>query len=104
MARESLLQKAEEVASKVRLLEHEKREAVARAQALERKVGELVSLIALAGAKVDDILKVGAKDEISQAQAVHRPVGPKGPEQFGDLYAYPQEELKRRFPHAFGLD
>ena len=69
MPQESLLQMLEDLASKVRLLELEKRQATARAQALEREVGELVSLITLAGEKVEEILKAGANDDVSQPQA-----------------------------------
>jgi predicted nucleic acid-binding Zn-ribbon protein len=49
-----------ETVAKMKALEREKNEAVAAARALEREVGELSSLITLAGAKVDEILKIGA--------------------------------------------
>ena len=104
MAQKSLLQMLEEVASKVRLLEREKREAVARIQALECEVSELISLITLAGAKLDEILKVGANDEISQPQAVNVPAESKGLEQLGEFSADPQKQLKGRFPHAFSSE
>jgi hypothetical protein len=116
MAQKSLLQQLEEVASKIKALEREKsetaarmqvlelekREAVARTQALEREVSELVSLITLAGAKVDDILKVGAKDEISQPQAVNPPVASKDVERLGEFSPNIQKELKRDWPRASG--
>ena len=65
MAQKSLLQMLDEIASRGESLEREKSEAVARAQALEREAGELRSLISLAEAKVDEILKVGATASIS---------------------------------------
>jgi len=118
MAQESLLQMLEEVASKVRLLEREKgeavtriqalerenREAVARTQTLEREVGELVSLITLAGEKVDEILKVGANDDVPQSQAVTVPGESKHSEQMGEFSADPLRELEGRFPHVFTSD
>jgi len=68
MARKSLPQMLDEVAGKISLLEGERNEAFARMKALELEVGKLSSLISLAESKVDEILKVGANDEISQRQ------------------------------------
>jgi len=115
MTQESLLQMLEEVASKVKLLEREKREAAARiqalerekreavagAQALEREVGELVSLITLAGAKVEEILKVGANDAASQTQAVTVPAESMGLGHLGEFSPDPQAESKGRSPRVF---
>ena len=58
MGQKSLIQMLEEVASKLRSVEREKAEAVARGQTLEGEVGELRHLVSLASAKVDEILKV----------------------------------------------
>jgi len=100
MAQKSLLQMLEEVASKVRLLEREKMEAVAKIQVLEREVDALGALISLAGAKVDEILKAGSKDEISQPPAVNPPVASKDLERLGEFSPDPQKELKRGWPRA----
>jgi hypothetical protein len=100
MAQKSLLQMLEEVAGKVRLLEREKMEAVARIQVLEREVDALAALISLAGAKVDEILRVGAKDEISQPQAVNPPVASKDLERLGEFSPDLQKELKRGWPRT----
>ena len=84
----------EEVASNVRLLESEKaeatkriealeremNEAVAKTKALEHEVGELASLITLVGEKVEEILKIGANDDVSQPGAVNTPEESKEPE------------------------
>jgi len=108
MAQESLLQMLEELASKVRslqsykresaarmqALEREKDEAVARAQALERESTELVSLITVAGERVDEILKIGANGDISQPQPVNEPTGSKSPEGLGEFSADPEREAK----------
>jgi hypothetical protein len=97
----SLLQMIEEVASKVRLLEREKSEAVTRIQTLEREVGELSNLITLAGTKVDEILKVGVNEEMSRPQAVNMPLKSKGHERLGEFSPDPHKELKGRSPRVF---
>ena len=102
MAQQSLLQKLEEAASKARLLEREKSEAVAKIQALEREAGELRNLIFLAESKADEMLKGGATDKISEPQAVTVPAESNGLQQLPEFPASQQEELKRRFPSAFG--
>jgi putative FmdB family regulatory protein len=99
-----LLQQLEEVANKVRSLEREKSEAVARIRALEREVGELVNLITLAGEKVDELLKVGANDDVSQPQAVGAPAESRTLEQWGEFSAAPQKQLKRLLPRSFISD
>ena len=118
MVQKSLLQQLEEVASRIRLLEREKSEAVARiralelekkeavatAKALEREVGELASLITMAGEKVEEILKVGANDEISQPQAVNVPAESKSLGQMGEFSADPQKQLKERSSKAWRFD
>jgi len=118
MARESLLQMLEDLASKVRSFELEKRqaaakiealerernEAVATARALEREVGELVSLVTLAGEKVEEILKVGVDDNASQPQAVSVPAESKTHERLGEFSAEPQRELRERPSKAFRFD
>jgi hypothetical protein len=52
--------------------------------------------------KVDEILKVGANDEISQPKAVNPPVASKDLERLGEFSPDMQKELKRGFPHASG--
>jgi hypothetical protein len=54
-----LLKGLEDLVSKVRLLERENSEAVAKIQTLERENCEMAALIALASAKVDELLKEG---------------------------------------------
>ena len=85
MAQESLLQMLEVLASKVSSLEREKSEAVAKTEALEREKNEAVAtaraleredselrnLICLAEAKVDEVLNIGADDQLSQPPAVN---------------------------------
>ena len=118
MVQKSLLQQLEEVAKKVRLLEGErsetaarirtldleKKEAVATAQALQREVAELVNLITLAGERVEEILKVGANDDVSQPQAVNVPAESKSLGQMGEFSADPQKQLKERSSKAWRFD
>lgn len=70
MAQRSLPEMLKELASRIRSLETEKREAVAKIGALEREVGELRSLISLAGAKVDEMLKEGTTADTLQPHMV----------------------------------
>ena len=118
MAQESLLQMLEELASKVRSFELEKRqatakiealerernEAVATAQGLRRENTELISLITLAGKKVDEILKIGANDNVSQPQAVSVPMTSTFREQLGEFSADPEKEPKERSVRAWRSD
>ena len=115
MAQKSLLQMLEDLASKVRslelerrqaaakmeALEREKNEAVATARALEHEVGELASLVTLAGKKLGEILKIGADDEVSQPQAVTVPKESTSRERLRESSPDPQKQPKRLFPHAF---
>ena len=118
MAQKSLLQMLDDLASKVRslerkngeaiakmeALEREKREAVLRAQALEREVGDLAGVIAMASEKVNEILKVGANDNVSQPQAVNVPAESKGHGQLTEFSSDPQKQRKGLLPHSFISD
>jgi putative FmdB family regulatory protein len=104
MPQESLLQMLENLASKVRLLELEKRQAAARAQALEREVGKLAALITLAGEKVEEILKVGAKDDVWQPKAVNAPATSSARERLGEFSADLQREPKERSSRAWSSE
>lgn len=107
MALESLLGKLEEAAARIKVLEREKNEALARIQSLEREANELRNVIALAESKADEILKGGAGYDAAKAPAAAKPqvssVSPssKGLEQLVEPSPAQQEELRRRFPHAF---
>jgi len=60
-----LLKGLEDLVSKVRLLERENSEAVAKIQTLQRENCEMAALIALASAKVDEMLKEGTATDTS---------------------------------------
>ena len=107
MAQESLLRKMEEAAARIKVLEREKNEALARIQSLEREANELKSLISLAESKADEMLKGGPAPEsprgpvASKTQASTASPASKGLEQLVEPSPAQQEELRRRFPHAF---
>ena len=112
MTQKSLIQMLEDLAIKVRSLEVEKRqaagkvealerdknEAVAKTRALEREVGEMAALITQAGEKVDEILKIGANEDVSQPQAVSVPRTSTFRERLGEFSADPQKQPKRLLP------
>ena len=86
-------EKGEAIAG-MQALERDKNEAAAKTKVLERQVTELARLIALASEKVEEILKIGANDEISQPPAVNMPEESKGQMQLGEFSADPQREPK----------
>jgi predicted nucleic acid-binding Zn-ribbon protein len=94
MSLESLLGKMEEAAARIRVLEREKSEAAVRIQSLEREATELRSLISLAESKADEMLK--GIPGVSRSAAA-----PRGLEELVEPSPAQQDELKRRFPHAF---
>ena len=104
MALEALLGKMQEAADRIRILEREKSEAAARIQVLEREATELRSIISLAESKADEMLK-GVPESSRPAAAPGRAAGPpsasRGLEELVEPSSSQQEELKRRFPHAF---
>ncbi len=63
-----LLKGLEDLVNKVKSLESEKREAVAKIEALERENCELAALIAQASTMVVDALKESATADISKAR------------------------------------
>jgi chromosome segregation ATPase len=107
MAQESLLRKLEEAAGRIKTLEREKNEALGRIQSMEREASELRSLISLAESKADEILKGAAVTDLSKTPVAPRaqvsgvPQASKGLEQLVEPSPAQQEELRRRFPHAF---
>jgi hypothetical protein len=93
-----------QAAAKIAALERERNEAVATARALEREAGELVSLVTLAGEKVEEILGIGADDDVSQPQATSVPVESKTRERMGEFSAEPQRELRERSGKAWRFE
>jgi chromosome segregation ATPase len=118
MAQKSLLQMLEDLASKVRSLELERRQAAAKMQALEREkneaaaktgalerdVGEMAALITQAAGKVEEILKFGADVEVSQPQTVTVPKESTSRERLGEFSTDLQNQPKQIFPQAFITD
>ncbi len=75
-----LLKGIQDLVNKVKLLESEKREAVARIQVLERENCELAALIAQASAMLVEALKEGTTADISQARTVELSPTPSAPD------------------------
>jgi uncharacterized protein YcsI (UPF0317 family) len=107
MALESLLGKLEDAAGRIRVLEREKNEAMVRIQALEREANELRSIISLAESKADEMLRGSNVPDASRVPAAPKapvasaPPASKGLQDLMEPSAAQQEELRRRFPHAF---
>jgi chromosome segregation ATPase len=107
MALESLLRKLEEAAERIKVLEREKNEAMGKIQSLEREANELKRVISLAESKADEMLKGVSSPDMSRApvvpkpQAAGAPLASKGLQDLVEPSASQQEELRRRFPHAF---
>ncbi len=101
MAQDTLMKKLEEVAGKAKQLERERSEALAKIQSLEREASELKSLISLAESKADEILKGVPATESPKGHASTVSTASKGLPDLMEPSASQQEELKRRFPHAF---
>ena len=107
MAQELLLEKFEGLASKAKLLEGEKAEAVAKIQDLEREIGELKELISLAESKVDEMLggesapDVSKEPPTSKAQVTSVSLGSKGLEELVEDSTKSEKKTKRRFTNVF---
>jgi chromosome segregation ATPase len=107
MALESLLGKLEDAAARIKVLERERNEAMGKIQSLEREAKELRSIISLAESKADEMLKGASIPDAPKGPAISRPLvagtpqSSKGLEQLVEPSTAQQEELRRRFPHAF---
>ncbi len=67
MDQNPLLDMLSELDSKMRLLQRERNEAVARARTLEREVSEMVYLVAQVRSRVEKMLKSGTEEEAPPA-------------------------------------
>jgi hypothetical protein len=107
MAQELLLEKFDGLASKAKLLEGEKAEAVARVQELEREVGELKDVVSLAESRVDEMLggesvpDVSKEPPTSKAQVTSVSLGSKGLEELVEDSTKSEKKTKRRFTNVF---
>ena len=73
MEQKPLLDVIEDVAARMRLIERERDEAVARAQVYERQVIELASLVNNASAKLQGMLKADGGGETPPPEFVEMP-------------------------------
>jgi len=110
MARESLLEQLEELASKATLLHRGNGEALVRIQVLECEIGELRDLISLAESKADEMLHGGSAPDSStrpvtpKTQVTTAPLASKGLEELVAPSVSEKDKPKRRFPIAFSFD
>lgn len=96
-----LLKGLEELVSKVRLLERENMEAIAKIQALERENCEMAALIALATAKVEEMMNDSATADMPRHQAMHDPPESAAGERPAKSSPERKNQPKRLFPNAF---
>jgi len=110
MAKESLLQKLEEAASRAALLERDKGEAVVRIKALETEVMELKKMISLAEAKADEMLNgesataTSSRPLVPKAEAANAQQAATGIEEPPEPHIPQKDKPKRRFPIAMSFD
>ena len=110
MAQELLLEKLEGLASKAKLIEREKAEAVAKIQNLEREAEELKEIISLAESKADEMLKEDSAPDTSSEPVTHKadttsvPLASKGLEELVEPSNSRKDKPKRRSPRAVSLD
>jgi len=107
MAQELLLEKLEGLASKAKLIEREKAEAVAKIQELEHEAQELKELISVAESKADEMLSEGAVPDMSkrpvtpEAQVTSVSLASKGLEELIEDSTKSEKKTKRRFTNVF---
>jgi len=107
MAQELLLEKLEGLASKAKLIEREKAEAVAKIQELEHEAQELKELISVAESKADEMLSEGAVPDMSkrpvtpEAQVTSAPLASRGLEELVEDSTKSEKKTKRRFTNVF---
>lgn len=101
---EALERAEKQAAITIQELEHDKKQATVTIRGLEREVGELGALIALASAKVDEIMKDGAAPDMPQPAAVSVPREARSLERVEEMPAAPRGEPKDRSSKAWRFD
>jgi hypothetical protein len=100
---EALERAEKQSAATIQELEQEKKQAAVTIRGLERELVELGTVVAQASAKVDEILKDSAPDDIPRPAAVSLPEESTGSEQTGALPAA-RGEPKERSSKAWRFD
>lgn len=100
MDQKPLMDVLEEVALRMKVLEAERNEAVARAQAREREVTELVALINRAASRLEEMLEFERTARILKPQPIDLPTPFPGMEVYHEFSADPERMPKNRLPGA----
>ena len=95
-----LMEVLEEVALRIKQLETERDEAIARAQARERQVTELVNLINRAASKLEEILEFERKSKVTHPQPIDLPTSLPSLEAFHEFSPDPERASTERTPNA----
>jgi hypothetical protein len=110
MEQNPLLDMLSELDGKMRLLQRERNEAVARAKALEREIGEIVNLVGMVRTRVEKMLKPGTEEEAAPPPVVQPPVAVPPPIESEDLERLdefspdPDRKWQKRLPPVSGAD
>jgi chromosome segregation ATPase len=101
---EAFERREQQAAATIQELEREKKQAALTIQGLERELGELGAVIAMASEKVSELLKDGATAGVSTPQAVTTPAESRSLEQREESSATPRGEPKDRSSKAWRFD
>lgn len=109
MEQNPLLDMLSELDGKMRLLQRERNEAVARAKALEREIGEMVNLVGMVRTRVEKMLKSGAEEAapppvVEPPAAVPPPIESKDLERLDEFSPDPDRQWQKRLPPVSGTD
>ncbi len=97
MDQKPLMEVLEEVALRMKLLEAERNEAIAKAQAREREVTELVNLINRAASRLEEMLEFERTTKILKPEPIDLPTPFPDMELFHEFSPDP-ERRKERLP------
>ena len=95
-----LMEVLEEVSLRIKQLEAERDEAIARAQAREREVTELVSLINRAASKLEEMLEFERTSKAIQPKPIDLPTPYPDMELFHEFSADPERAPRERTPNG----
>ncbi len=109
MEQNPLLDMLSELDGKMRLLQRERNEAVARAKALEREISEMVNLVGMVRTRVEKMLKPGAEEAapppvVEPPAAVPPPIESKDLERLDEFSPDPDRQWQKRLPPVSGID
>jgi hypothetical protein len=111
MDQNPLLDMLSDLDGKMRLLQRERNEAVARAKALEGQISEMVNLVGMVRTRVEKMLKSGQEEEeaapptvVQPPAAVPPPIESKDLERLDEFSPDPDRKWQKRLPPVSGTD